>query len=215
MMCPKKCTFCFDSSHYSTLRVMPAFCIFTKTTCNLESCSSSVLPHTRTSSIWHTVPLYSGNAQEQKLLGEVVWRNSDQTELWKLFTMQQNLILASSLLKMCAPASIPSVCLTDCRMYFSWRTDLFNLERSTHILTAPDFFGTTTIPAHHSVGSSTPLITHNVSIQCSSSLTLSIRGSRILLLEFWVRMKLLLVSDWLHLAVVFSQTIAQYWVAQL
>ncbi len=58
-------------------------------------------------------------------------------------------------------------------------TDSFNLERSTHIRTAPDFFGTTTIPAHQSVGSSTLLITPNVSIRRSSSLTFPIRGSGI------------------------------------
>ena len=58
---------------------------------------------------------------------------------------------------------------------------LFSGLRSTHILTAPDFFGAITIPAHQGVGVSTFDITSIVSVLSSSSLTLLCRGRGTLL----------------------------------
>lgn len=55
-------------------------------------------------------------------------------------------------------------------------TSLFTLAlrgfKSTQIRIAPDFLGTTTIPAHHSVGSDILRITPICSMRSSSSLTL-------------------------------------------
>ena len=48
--------------------------------------------------------------------------------------------------------------------------------RSTQILRFPSDFGTTTMPAHQGVGSSTFLITPIDSMQSSSALTSSLRG---------------------------------------
>ena len=57
---------------------------------------------------------------------------------------------------------------------------IFHLEASgqfTHIQSAPSFFGTTTMPAHHGVGSSTLEMTPRDSIRSSSSWTLGRLGS--------------------------------------
>ena len=48
--------------------------------------------------------------------------------------------------------------------------------RSTQIRTSPDFLGTTTIQAHHGVGSNTFAITPAFSILSRSSATLGRRG---------------------------------------
>ena len=48
--------------------------------------------------------------------------------------------------------------------------------RSTHICTAPDFFGATTMPAHQGVGMSTFDITPIASMHFSSSATFSLSG---------------------------------------
>ena len=50
------------------------------------------------------------------------------------------------------------------------------IVKSTHIRTFPLLFGTTTIPAHHSVGSSTLRITPNSCIRFSSYSTLDLSG---------------------------------------
>ena len=49
--------------------------------------------------------------------------------------------------------------------------------RSTHMRIAPDFLGTTTIPAHHGVGSSTLEMMPMDSILFSSSMTFGQSGS--------------------------------------
>ena len=48
--------------------------------------------------------------------------------------------------------------------------------KSTQILTDPDFFGTTTMPAHHGVGSSIREMTPRDSMRMSSSCTFFLRG---------------------------------------
>ena len=52
--------------------------------------------------------------------------------------------------------------------------------RSTQILMFPDFLGTTTIPAHHGVGTSTLEITPMASILASCLVTLGLRGRAML-----------------------------------
>ena len=67
----------------------------------------------------------------------------------------QNPELASNLEKCLAPPSCAKVLSTEDRMCHSRQTFAFNFVKSTHILTLPTGFGTTTIPAHHSIGSVT------------------------------------------------------------
>ena len=88
----------------------------------------------------------------------------------------QNPKLASSLVKTFAPAICAKICSTagmGCRSLF---TLLLSLVRSTQMRTFPFFLGTTTIPAHQSVGSFTLAITPWSSIRVSSSLTAFING---------------------------------------
>jgi hypothetical protein len=54
---------------------------------------------------------------------------------------------------------------------------MFSFVKSMQILTWPPDFGTTTISAHHSVGSSIREMTPNFSILGNSALTLSISGN--------------------------------------
>ena len=56
-----------------------------------------------------------------------------------------------------------------------------NLVKSTHIQKLPFDLGTTTIPAHQSVGCSTLVMTPIFSILSSSCFTLGIKGNAILL----------------------------------
>ncbi len=92
----------------------------------------------------------------------------------------QKPILASNLLNTVAPASMPRVCSTEGRINFSLHTDSFILVKSTQMRTVPAFFGTTTIPAHQSVGSSILVITPIFSIRSISSFTFPRSGRGIL-----------------------------------
>ena len=58
----------------------------------------------------------------------------------------------------------------------SLHTFAFSLVKSTHIRTLPSDFGTTTKPAHHSVGESIFSITPRSTIRCSSAFTLGRSG---------------------------------------
>ena len=60
--------------------------------------------------------------------------------------------------------------------YVSRRTFSLRGFKSTQILMSPDRFGTTTMPAHHEVGSVTLLITPIFSIRSSSSRTFLRKG---------------------------------------
>ena len=63
------------------------------------------------------------------------------------------------------------------RGYVSRRTLSFSFVRSTYMRIHPYGFGTTTMPAHQSVGMSTFEMTLSFSILCSSSLTFDMKGS--------------------------------------
>ena len=71
----------------------------------------------------------------------------------------QNPQLASNFVKYFAPPSYASVASTEGKTCRSQHTLTFSLFKSTQILTFSFGFGTTTIPAHHSVGSVTSVIT--------------------------------------------------------
>ena len=88
----------------------------------------------------------------------------------------QKPLLASSLLKMVAPARSARVSSTFGIGCGSRRTFSLSGLRSTHILTSPDRFGTTTMPAHQSVGVSILEITPMHSMRSSSSFTFGLRG---------------------------------------
>ena len=88
----------------------------------------------------------------------------------------QNTEFASNLENTLAPAIWARVCSTAVRGCLSQRTFSFNFVRSTQIRTRLFGFGTTTIPAHQSVGDSICEITPSFSILWSSALTLSIKG---------------------------------------
>ena len=60
--------------------------------------------------------------------------------------------------------------------WFSRYTLSFNFVRSTHMRTFPLDLGTTTIPAHQGVGSSTLRMTPSFSMRSSSSRTFAFRG---------------------------------------
>jgi len=88
----------------------------------------------------------------------------------------QNPELASKVENTVAPASCVIVCSTAGKGCLSRQMLSFNLLRSTQMRTFPLGLGTTTSPAHHSVGCSTLSMTPNASILVSSSLTFGRRG---------------------------------------
>ena len=71
----------------------------------------------------------------------------------------QNPLFASSLLKSVAPANCARVSSTWGMGYVSRRTFSLRGFKLTQILTSPDRFDTTTMPAHYKVGSVTLLTT--------------------------------------------------------
>ena len=77
----------------------------------------------------------------------------------------QNQLFTSTLLKTVAPDNCARVSSTDGMGCTSRRTLSFNGFRSTQILTDPELLGTTTIPAHHEVGSWTLEITPSFSMR--------------------------------------------------
>ena len=79
--------------------------------------------------------------------------------------------LASIFENMVAFSNDANDCSTKGSKCLSLHTALFNFVRSTHILTPPFPFGTTTIPAHQDVGSSILEMTPSCSIHFNSALT--------------------------------------------
>ena len=88
---------------------------------------------------------------------------------------------ASSLLNTFAPASWASVWSTQGKGWNSLKMSSLSLVRSIQIHTLSLALGTTTIPAHYSVGSLTLEIMCICSIRASSSLTFKRRGTGTLL----------------------------------
>ena len=79
--------------------------------------------------------------------------------------------LASIFENMVAFSNDANDCSTEDSKCLSLHTALFNFVSSTHILTLPSPFGTTTIPAHQDVGSSILELTPSCSIHFNSTLT--------------------------------------------
>ena len=92
-------------------------------------------------------------------------------------SIYQNPQLASSLLNTCAPASCTRSSSTVGNGWTFDRTLSLRDQKSTQMRTAPDFFRTTTIPAHQGAGSSTGEMTPSDCMRESSSLTFCLRGS--------------------------------------
>ena len=67
-------------------------------------------------------------------------------------------------------------CSTEGTKYLSLHTALFNFVRSTHILTLPSPFGTTTIPAHQDIGSCIVEMTSSCYIRFNFALTFGSEG---------------------------------------
>ena len=148
-------------------------------TCSRQSsCCFCVaaLTCTSMSSMWHNTPgrstkssdirfwknslakqIPNGNLLNRYLskgvINVVKWRDSSARFIC------QNPEFASSLVKTLLPDNFANDSSTDGRGWFSLLNDSFNCVRSTQILTWPFGFGTTTMPEHHSVGSSTFEIT--------------------------------------------------------
>ena len=176
----------------------PAHLILSKTATSRWSCSSWVRPYTSRSSIKQTTPsspamtsdicfwkysgaevIPNGSLLKQNLPNGVmnVVRMADSSES----RICQNPELASSFEKTLAPVSWAKICSTEGRMRRSLWTHSFSFVRSTQIRTFPFGFGTTTIPAHQSVGLSTLVMTPNCSMRCNSACTLGSNGSATLL----------------------------------
>ena len=96
----------------------------------------------------------------------------------------QKPLLASSSLKSDVPANCARVSSTWVMGNVSHRMHSLRGFKSTQILTSPDRFGTTTIPAHHEVGSVILVVTPKASIRSSSSRTFSRRGRATLCGEY-------------------------------
>ena len=97
----------------------------------------------------------------------------------------QNLELVSNFEKKVAPDNWARTWLTAGSGLHSCQTLSLSLVRSTQIHTFPFGFGTTTMPAHQSVGCSTLVMTPNFSIHSSSCLTGCISGIATLLTTDW------------------------------
>ena len=81
--------------------------------------------------------------------------------------------LASSLENILASLSLAKVCSTERRICRLWHTLLFGFVKSTQLRTLLLLFGTTTIPAHQSVGTLTLWMTPNASMHFNSFLYLA------------------------------------------
>ena len=193
MTCPRNVTCLLLNSHLSALRITPAFWIRSSAVLSLSSCSFWSCPKIRTSSMRQRTPL---SPSSMALI--LFWKCSGALEIpngsllkqyfpngvMKVVRCQevsangicQKLLLASSLLKTAAPESWARVLSTWGKGCVSRSTLSLRGFRSTQMRTLPFFLGTTTIPAHQSVGTSTLEMTSRVSMRLSSSRTFSRRG---------------------------------------
>ena len=163
-------------------------------TFSLESCSSLLLPKIRTSSIKQSTPsspasivhilfwkcsgalkIPKGNLLKQKRPNGVmkVVSNLDCGDKG----ICQNPLLASNFENIFAPVNCARVSSTRGNGCISLCTHLLRGFRSTHIRMDLFCFGTTTIPAHHSVDWSTFDITPISSIRFNSCCTFLRNGS--------------------------------------
>ena len=179
-MWPRNLTLLWKKSHFSVLSVTPAFLILAKEPFILWSCSSRVLPCMRTSLTMQTTPSrldwiptfhlkvlrhwdypeWEAVETESPKGGDVGVRSADSFQS----SIYQKPEFASKFVKTLAPSSWARVWSINGRMCLSLQALLFNLMRSTQMQTLWSCFGTTTIPAHQSVSSSTLEMTPSCSI---------------------------------------------------
>ena len=181
------------NSHFSSFKVWFASCSLHRVSFRCSSCSLNNLPQTRISSIWHRDPSVSSKTCEihlwKCLIAELIpnGRRLQQSRLngvMKAVNLDdsgdkpicQSPEFASSLLNTFTLASWASVWSTQGKGWNSLKMFSFSLVRPTQIRA----LGTTTIPAHHSVGSSTLEMLCICSIW-ASSLTFERRGTGTLL----------------------------------
>lgn len=190
MWWPRNLRLVLLNSHFSGLRVTPAAAILSSAANRRWSCSSLSRPNTRTSLIrqstqsrpwrmefirlWKSfgaLDIPKGSLLKQYLLDGVmkVVRRQELGESG----ICQNPLLASSLVNSLAPVSWANVSSTLGTSHsMPWLSGL----RLTQIRIAPLFLGTTTMPAHHGVGTSTFEMTPMSSMRSSSSVTCALRG---------------------------------------
>ena len=103
------------------------------------------------------------------------WHIESGQQVWSFWL--RHLPKSFSFEKTWAPAICARVWSTTGKGWCSQHTFLFSLVRSTHMFTRPLWLGTTTIPAHHSVGVSTGSITPSHSMWSNSTLIARISGT--------------------------------------
>ena len=170
--CPQKFNWRFGNSHFFSFRVRLTSCSLWRAASKWWLCSSTDLPFTRISFLWQRAPSVPSRTCEirfWKCSGAELIQNGRRLKqslpngVMKVVSLAdsgdkpicQNPELASSLLKMVAPASWAKVWWTPGKGSYSLRILSLSLVKSTHMRTLSLAYGTTTIPAHHSVGSST------------------------------------------------------------
>ena len=172
MTWPRKTSLSWLNSHLSGFRVSLASCICLRMPVRRASCLCWSWPWMSMSSMWQMVPssplrmccilrwkcsaaLLIPNGSLLKtnrpngLMKAVSIRESSESVIC------QNPQLASSLLNTCAPANLARFSSTLGNEWTSLRTLSLRDRKSMQLHTTPDVFGTTTIPAHQGVGSST------------------------------------------------------------
>ena len=167
--CPMNLTLSLQNSHLSELRVTPAASSLFITVHRRASCSAWLAPYTNMSSIWQSTPssppwiifircwnssgaleILKGSLLKQYLPKGVMKVVSGHDSLaWGIC---QNPLFASSFENTFAPVTWANVSSTIGMGWGSRNTLLLSCFRSTQIRTAPECFGTTTIPAHQGVG---------------------------------------------------------------
>ena len=166
----------FLNSDFDGFMVRFASCNRVSTSCNLSSCSASVRPNTRISSVWHNTPSIDSTSwvilfwKYSLLLDRPMTRRLNANLPNGVMKVVSNLLSSdrrvcqnprfkSILLNHFAPARRPKLWSILGNGKFSRLTLSLRRDKSTQILILPLGLGTTTIPAHQSVGWSTRKIT--------------------------------------------------------
>ena len=190
----------------SAFSVILAVFILSNSAYNLESCSAVLVPYTRISSAWQSTP---GRPARMSFIWYWPWSTSGVLLMPNGSLLKQNRpygvikvvnsldsaasgicpnpLLASSLLKIIAPVSFARAVLTlgiGCTCT-SHNTCSLRGFMSTQIQTAPEAFGTTTIAAHHAVGSVADDITPKLPMHCKVCLK-----KRVLNWEYFINMQM-------------------------
>ena len=195
-MCPRKDNWLLLNSHLFGFKVTSLDRILSNTAVIHWLCYCCVLPYTRTSSIWHNTPSRPASVlfiRLRECSGALEIPKGNLLKQYRPFGMMnvvrcreglasgicQNPLLVSNLVKTLAPASCDRISSTVGNGWTSSSTLSFRGFKSTHIWMFFDFLGTNTIPAHHSVGSSTLEITPNDSILSGSFVTSSVKSVKV------------------------------------